>query len=83
MTDAGVPCVPGYHGSNQDPEFLARKAEEIGYPIMIKAVFGGGGKVLISIILTVFELIFQIRACESLQILMNSKKCSTQPNESR
>lgn len=46
MTSAGVPCTPGYHGSNQDPEFLASKAEEIGYPIMIKAILGGGGKVL-------------------------------------
>jgi 3-methylcrotonyl-CoA carboxylase alpha subunit len=46
MTIAGVPCIPGYHGNNQDPEFLSRKAEEIGYPIMIKAVLGGGGKVL-------------------------------------
>lgn len=46
MINAGVPCTPGYHGSNQDPVFLASKAEEIGYPIMIKAILGGGGKVL-------------------------------------
>lgn len=45
MTKAGVPCIPGYHGSDQDPSFLAKKAGEIGYPIMIKAVLGGGGKV--------------------------------------
>lgn len=47
MTNAGVPCIPGYHGNNQDTEFLSSEAEEIGYPIMIKAVLGGGGKVLI------------------------------------
>lgn len=46
MINAGVPCVPGYHGSNQDAEYLANKAVEIGYPIMIKAVLGGGGKVI-------------------------------------
>jgi 3-methylcrotonyl-CoA carboxylase alpha subunit len=45
MTNSDVPCIPGYHGINQDPDFLAKKAEEIGYPIMIKAVLGGGGKV--------------------------------------
>lgn len=44
MENAGVPCVPGYHGSNQDVEFLAEKANEITYPVLIKAVLGGGGK---------------------------------------
>ena len=44
MADAGVPVVPGYHGDNQDPEFLKRKAYEIGYPVLVKAVSGGGGK---------------------------------------
>ncbi len=41
---AGVPVVPGYHGSNQDPAFLKEKAYQIGYPVLIKAVAGGGGK---------------------------------------
>ena len=41
---AGVPCVPGYHGTNQDPQYLLNKAESIGYPVLIKAVLGGGGK---------------------------------------
>jgi 3-methylcrotonyl-CoA carboxylase alpha subunit len=41
---AGVPVVPGYHGSKQDPDFLRQKAYEIGYPVLIKAVAGGGGK---------------------------------------
>ncbi|KIC39504.1 acetyl/propionyl/methylcrotonyl-CoA carboxylase subunit alpha [Leisingera sp. ANG-M7] len=44
MEEAGVPVVPGYHGTNQDPEFLAGEAEKIGYPVLIKAVAGGGGK---------------------------------------
>ncbi|KAA8909778.1 3-methylcrotonyl-CoA carboxylase-like protein subunit alpha [Sphaerosporella brunnea] len=44
MTSAGVPCVPGYHGANQDPQFLAEQAQIIGYPVLIKAVKGGGGK---------------------------------------
>ena len=41
---AGVPVVPGYHGSRQEPEFLRQKAYETGYPVLIKAVAGGGGK---------------------------------------
>ncbi len=44
MRKAGVPLTPGYEGSNQDPEFLERQAETIGYPVMIKANAGGGGK---------------------------------------
>ncbi|KAJ4295047.1 hypothetical protein N0V90_007055 [Kalmusia sp. IMI 367209] len=44
MIAAGVPCIPGYHGSNQDPEHLKSEAAKIGYPVMLKAVKGGGGK---------------------------------------
>ncbi len=44
MQEAGVPVVPGYHGADQDPQRLAREAEGIGYPVLIKAVAGGGGK---------------------------------------
>ncbi len=44
MEEAGVPVVPGYHGENQDPEHLAGAADAIGYPVLIKAVAGGGGK---------------------------------------
>lgn len=44
MEEAGVPVVPGYHGENQEPGFLAEQAEAIGYPVLIKAVAGGGGK---------------------------------------
>jgi 3-methylcrotonyl-CoA carboxylase alpha subunit len=44
MEQAGVPVVPGYHGETQEPKFLKQKAYEIGYPVLIKAVAGGGGK---------------------------------------
>ena len=44
MADAGVPVTPGYMGDNQDPVFLAERADQIGYPVLIKAVAGGGGK---------------------------------------
>src|SRR6478672_47660 len=44
MGAAGVPLTPGYHGDNQDPAFLAEQADQIGYPVLIKASSGGGGK---------------------------------------
>ncbi|KAA8647105.1 acetyl/propionyl/methylcrotonyl-CoA carboxylase subunit alpha [Aspergillus tanneri] len=44
MTAAGVPCVPGYHGQNQDVNFLEAEADKIKYPVLIKAIKGGGGK---------------------------------------
>ncbi len=44
MSDAGVPVTPGYHGEDQDPEVLKGHADKIGYPVLIKAVAGGGGK---------------------------------------
>ena len=44
MEKAGVPISPGYHGTRQEPDFLREKAYEIGYPVLIKAVAGGGGK---------------------------------------
>ncbi|MFV5513659.1 acetyl/propionyl/methylcrotonyl-CoA carboxylase subunit alpha [Acinetobacter gerneri] len=44
MENAGVPLTPGYHGSNQDPDFLKQQADQIGYPVLIKASAGGGGK---------------------------------------
>ena len=44
MEKAAVPLVPGYHGDDQDPALLAREAERIGYPVLIKAAAGGGGK---------------------------------------
>ena len=44
MEKAGVPLTPGYHGDDQDPKLLAREAGQIGYPVLIKASAGGGGK---------------------------------------
>jgi 3-methylcrotonyl-CoA carboxylase alpha subunit len=44
MEKAGVPLVPGYHGASQDTALLAREAGRIGYPVLIKASAGGGGK---------------------------------------
>jgi 3-methylcrotonyl-CoA carboxylase alpha subunit len=44
MAAHGVPVVPGYTGANQDPALLAREAQRIGFPLMIKAAHGGGGK---------------------------------------
>ncbi len=44
MGQAGVPLVPGYHGADQDPALLQREADTMGYPVLIKASAGGGGK---------------------------------------
>ncbi len=44
MAKLGVPVAPGYYGDNQSPKFLKEKAYEIGYPVLIKAVAGGGGR---------------------------------------
>ena len=44
MIEAGVPCIPGFHGRNQEPGFLRSEASKIGFPVLIKAVKGGGGK---------------------------------------
>lgn len=44
MIGACVPCIPGYHGPNQDQSFLLNEAKKIGFPVMVKAVKGGGGK---------------------------------------
>jgi 3-methylcrotonyl-CoA carboxylase alpha subunit len=44
MEQAKVPLVPGYHGDDQDPDLLHRQADRIGYPVLLKASAGGGGK---------------------------------------
>ncbi|TDB02979.1 acetyl/propionyl/methylcrotonyl-CoA carboxylase subunit alpha [Halomonas marinisediminis] len=44
MHDAGVPLVPGYHGDDQDDALLKAEADKIGYPVLLKASAGGGGK---------------------------------------
>jgi len=44
MSQAGVPLVPGYHGENNEPAFLLGEAQRIGFPVLIKASAGGGGR---------------------------------------
>eukprot|EP01137_Pigoraptor_chileana_P032825 Opistho-2@22845 len=44
MIAAGVPCVPGYLGERQDEEALLVEAAQLGYPLLVKAVAGGGGR---------------------------------------
>ena len=44
MEKAGVPIVPGYHGLDNDPQLLFKESKRIGFPVMIKASMGGGGK---------------------------------------
>src|SRR5258706_16132681 len=44
MEQAGVPLVPGYHGDAQDEATLAKAADKIGFPVLIKASAGGGGR---------------------------------------
>lgn len=44
MVKANVPVVPGYHEDNQESKYLYEQAAKVGYPILIKAVSGGGGK---------------------------------------
>ncbi|MDB4109287.1 acetyl/propionyl/methylcrotonyl-CoA carboxylase subunit alpha [Porticoccaceae bacterium] len=44
MADAGVPLVPGYHGDDQNPDIIKQAANNMGYPVLLKAAAGGGGK---------------------------------------
>lgn len=44
MAEAGVPLVPGYHGDDQDPDLILAEAHKIGFPVLLKAAYGGGGK---------------------------------------
>lgn len=46
MAKAGVPIIPGYHGDDQTNSLLKEEATRIGFPLMIKAIHGGGGKVI-------------------------------------
>lgn len=56
MSEAGVPIVKGYHGEEQSIEKLQAEAQRIGFPLMIKAVRGGGGKVTIIIQFTYLQV---------------------------
>jgi 3-methylcrotonyl-CoA carboxylase alpha subunit len=64
MIAAGVPCIPGYHGSNQDPDYLKEEAAKIGYPVLLKAVKGGGGKGM-RIVKTPEEFFDQLESAKS------------------
>ncbi|WP_405120637.1 acetyl/propionyl/methylcrotonyl-CoA carboxylase subunit alpha [Pseudomonas leptonychotis] len=64
MLEAGVPCIPGYEGAAQDEETLIREAGRIGYPLMIKASAGGGGRGM-RLVHEASELAEQIRTARS------------------
>ncbi|KAG9258597.1 carbamoyl-phosphate synthase L chain, ATP binding domain-containing protein [Emericellopsis atlantica] len=61
MTEANVPCVPGYHGAQQGEQFLLEKAREIEFPVLLKSVRGGGGKGM-RIVMTEEEFIPQLNS---------------------
>jgi 3-methylcrotonyl-CoA carboxylase alpha subunit len=63
MAAAGVPVVPGYTGEDQDPALLQREADRIGYPLMIKAAHGGGGKGM-RIVRKADEFAEQLASCQ-------------------
>jgi geranyl-CoA carboxylase alpha subunit len=64
MLEAGVPCIPGYEGETQDDQTLAREAQRIGYPLMIKASAGGGGRGMRQVA-AASELLAQLRTARS------------------
>ncbi|MFC3715862.1 acetyl/propionyl/methylcrotonyl-CoA carboxylase subunit alpha [Luteimonas soli] len=63
MAAAGVPVVPGYTGEDQSPDLLAREAERIGFPLMIKAAHGGGGKGM-RIVRSAGEFLPNLESCQ-------------------
>ncbi len=63
MEAAGVPLVPGYHGADQDPALLQREAAAIGYPVLIKASAGGGGRGL-RVVTRPEDFAAQLAACQ-------------------
>ena len=63
MAAAGVPVVPGYTGEDQSPGLLQREADRIGYPLMIKAAHGGGGKGM-RIVRTAGEFAANLESCQ-------------------
>jgi len=64
MIEAGVPCIAGYQGVAQDDASLGREAERIGYPLMIKASAGGGGRGM-RLVQTADQLLEQLRTARS------------------
>ncbi|WP_435605377.1 geranyl-CoA carboxylase subunit apha [Pseudomonas knackmussii] len=64
MLEAGVPCIPGYEGAEQDDVTLVREAERIGYPLMIKASAGGGGRGM-RLVHESSELLAQVKTARS------------------
>ena len=64
MTDAKVPCVPGYHGTEQGEQFLLERAREIEFPVLLKSVRGGGGKGM-RIVLTEDEFMTQLKSARA------------------
>ncbi|KAK1987643.1 carbamoyl-phosphate synthase subunit L [Colletotrichum cereale] len=64
MTAAGVPCVPGYHGSEQGEEQLLQHAKNIKFPVLLKSVKGGGGKGM-RIVMTEDEFAAQLRSARA------------------
>ncbi|WP_147652104.1 acetyl/propionyl/methylcrotonyl-CoA carboxylase subunit alpha [Vulcaniibacterium gelatinicum] len=63
MQAAGVPVVPGYNGTDQSPETLAREAARIGFPLMIKAAHGGGGKGM-RVVRVLDEFMASLESCQ-------------------
>lgn len=64
MTAANVPCVPGYHGSEQGEQELLEKAREIEFPVLLKSVRGGGGKGM-RIVMTEDEFMSQLKSARA------------------
>lgn len=64
MLDAGVPCIPGYQGADQNEDVLLAKAKEVGFPLMVKASAGGGGRGM-RLVFEESELAEQIRTARS------------------
>src|SRR3546814_14428924 len=63
MAAAGVPVVPGYTGEDQSPALLAREAARIGFPLMLKAAHGGGGKGM-RIVRSLAEFLPRLESCQ-------------------
>jgi geranyl-CoA carboxylase alpha subunit len=64
MIEAGVPCIPGYQGAEQDDAVLVEQAKAIGFPIMVKASAGGGGRGM-RLVFAAKELLAQIKTARS------------------